>query len=228
MFYKKSLKSLPENFRDYTIIKNNIFNKIKIRSEFQHLPQEKLLDIYWPKVAKLLGLPLDSVGVIKYFTLAEFEKESIGMIKACLYKLKVSGEITSEDEMSVKNRLNVVREARRLQSKFKEIYIVDYYSSLGESIQSEDLKSIRLYDSKGESYSLIAFAEDKVFFGKEMKGGWRIFFGDGNIPEEIKLDINVKFDEKGNFYVFPVNDISGLVGPENIRRIKALVSGETN
>jgi len=112
-------------------------------------------------------------------------------IKKLLYKIKVTN--SENDRKTLSDILNVMREAQRLQSKFKKVFVTNRYY-YGDKVENIPLDKIKMYNSKGESYSLIQkdiVEPVEILFGKEMSGGWKVIFGDGNIPEEIELDVDL-------------------------------------
>jgi hypothetical protein len=186
---------------------------------------DRVCEAYWPRVLKLLEkyskienwyVPVDVL------TIEQFKNETLDCIKAGVWKLK-HDTLSSEDEGVIQYRLATLKEAIRLTSKFAEVYI--RRDGIGREIQNMDLRHIVPFDTKGEKVERILLGEDQVWFIKStyVRGYRRwIIFGDANIPKALDYEVDIKYDKDGHFYIFALDDLRELLGPE-VEKIKALV-----
>jgi hypothetical protein len=181
---------------------------------------------YWDRVCKKfeLGSEYENWYVsIRVMTINEFKVKTLERVKAGLWKLKLNA-LTRNDESVLRARLITLKEAVRLASKFKEVYVCgDHF---GLDIRDICLASVVTFDTKGESFEWLLLGEDQIWCVRRSGNSdhrWYIYFGDGNVPEALDYKVDVKIDPDGTFYIFPLDDISSLLGPQDLETIKALV-----
>jgi hypothetical protein len=179
---------------------------------------------YWPRIREKLGSEYkDWYAPFQVFTIEEFKNDTLRRIKNGLWKLKLD-LLSSNDESIIQARLNALKEAHRLASKFKEVYIhLDYW---GYNVQEMALVNTVPFNTKGEMFEKLLLGEDQVWYVKRSGNesyAWYISFGDGGIPEILDYKIDVKIDPDGTFYIFPLDDLSQLLGQQDFEKVKALV-----
>jgi len=190
----------------------------------------EVAEAYWPRIlAKFKFGPEYEEEVLGWFTsirvssLEKFKDETIELVKAGLWKLKIDS-LSSDDESIIQARLITLKEAARLASKFKEVYVCEY--KVGHRLRDRRVPFIVPFDTKGEQFQRLLLGEDQVWSIKESGNSshtWYLIFGDGGIPEVLDYKLEIKADS-GNIYIFPLDDISALIGQDqDLEKIKALV-----
>jgi hypothetical protein len=181
---------------------------------------------YWDRVREKFGLGPEYGSwftPIRGMSIDEFKTETLERIKAGLWKLKLNA-LSRNDESVLRARLITLKEATGLASKFKEVYVCgDHF---GLDVRDVCLASIVPFDTKGESFEWLLLGEDQVWYVRRSGNSdhrWYIYFGDGDIPEVLDYKIEIKADASGTVYIFPLDDISGLLGQQDFDKIKALV-----
>jgi hypothetical protein len=194
-------------------------------SDFNENTVSKVCKAYWDRVREKFELGSEFEGwfvPIRVMTVEEFKDETLGRIKAGLWKLKMNA-LSRDDESVIHARLITLKEAYRLASKFHEVYV--HWDYWGYGIRDMCLANTITFDTKGEVFEWLLLGEDQVWFVKRSGNSnhtWYLYFGDGGIPETLDYRVDVKIDPDGNFYVFPLDDLGELLG-QDLEKIKALV-----
>jgi hypothetical protein len=180
---------------------------------------------YWDRVRKKFGFEPECEGwftPIRVMTVDEFKTETLQLIKAGLWKLKLSS-LNTDDESVIRARLITLKEATRLASKFREVYI--HWDYFGREVRDMHLASVIPFNTKGEMFEWLLLGEDQVWYVRRSGNSyrWYIYFGDGNVPEMLDYRVDVKIDADGNFYIFTLDDLGELLGSSDLEKIRALV-----
>jgi len=180
---------------------------------------------YWDRVREKFRFGSEYEGwfvPVQVVSIEEFKAKTLQLIGAGLWKLKLN-MLSESDEGVIRARLTALKEAVRLASKFREVYICQ--SCYGLNIRDMRLADVVTFSTKGESFERLLLGEDQVWFVKHTRGDytWYVYFGDGNVPETLDYRVDVKVDSGGNFYIFPLDDLSELLDPQDFETIKALV-----
>ena len=179
---------------------------------------------YWPRIREKLGPEYkDWYAPVQVMTIEKFKTETLKYIKAGLWKLKL-GALSSDDESVIQARLITLKEAVRLASKFREVYV--HWNYRGPDVRDMSLVNTAPFNTKGEQFQWLLLGEDQVWYVKRSGNknyAWYIYFGDGGIPEVLDYKIDIKADASGTCYIFPLDDLGELLGQDHLDKIKALV-----
>jgi len=195
-------------------------------SDFGENAVSKICKAYWDRIRERFNLGSECEGwfvPIKVMTVEEFKAETLGRIKAGLWKLKL-GALSHDDESVIHARLTALKEVVRLAPKFHVVGV--HWDYWGLNIRDICLASVVPFDTKGEVFERILLGEDQIWFVKRSGNSdhrWYIYFGDGGIPEVLDYRIEVKVDASGNTYIFPLDDLGELLRQQDLEKIKALV-----
>jgi hypothetical protein len=168
---------------------------------------------YWPRICGKFE-NCECFSPVEYMSVEKFKNDTFEMLQSALWKLHL-GVFNQNDESVLQARLITLKEAYRLASKFQEVYIhSDYF---GDTVRDMNLENIIPFNTKCEMFDGILLGEDQIWFVKRTGNtnhNWYIYFGDGGIPEEVKID-------DGNFYI--LDDLGEILGKEYLQQIKSLI-----
>jgi hypothetical protein len=187
-------------------------------------------EAYWPRILSQFKFEPEYekeapewFKPVNVITLEEFKAETLNLVKAGLWKLKL-GALSNDDESIIRARLAVLKEAYRLASKFAEVYVRE--TSVGRDIRDASVTLTVPFDTKGEKFERMLLGEDQIWFGKYVGAhghSWFVIFGDGDVPEVLDYRLEIKTDTSGTVYIFPLDDLNELIGQKDLEKIKALV-----